>query len=254
MELTIVIICKNDATGLVRTIQSIAGLDADILVYDFGSTDASRETASMYGARFYDGKCENYERMRYHASRLARHDWILMLHPGEVVDTALNNALKEIDLNRIKQVYRIRFKNYFGNRWLRHGELGQYTHIRLANREGIETDGESVYEQLFHRNGVLISKMNGYILHRTVKNLNDLSEKIMHDAMLWALRAHRQGKKTGIIKPFFSPAFSFFKNYFFKLGFLDGSEGYVCAKMGAWYNFLKYARLRELSHTIKKKT
>jgi glycosyltransferase involved in cell wall biosynthesis len=254
MDISIVIICKNDAAGLERTWRSVSDLDADILVYDFGSTDESKETAVNNGARFFEGSCDKYEHMRFHASRLAKYDWILMLHPDEIVDTALFNALKEIDFSRIKQVYRIRFKNYFGNRWLRHGELGRYSDIRLANREGIETDGESVHEQIFYHPGILIRSINGYILHRTVKNTNVFAQKVIHDALLWAVKSHRQGKKAGMIKLFFSPKFSFIKNYFFKLGFLDGWEGYVCAKMRAWYTFLKYARLRELNDTLKKPT
>jgi len=32
-----------------------------------------------------------------------------------------------------------------------------------------------------------------------------------------------------------------------KLGFLDGHAGYICARMTAYYTFLKYARLKELN-------
>jgi hypothetical protein len=34
----------------------------------------------------------------------------------------------------------------------------------------------------------------------------------------------------------------------FYLGFLDGWEGMVCARMTAYYTFLKYARLYELQN------
>jgi hypothetical protein len=84
--------------------------------------------------------------------------------------------------------------------------------------------------------------------------MESFAQKTIHDALLWAARSHRHGKKAGIIKLFFSPVVSFSRNYFFKLGFLDGWQGYVCAKMGAWYTFLKYARLKELNDAIKKQT
>jgi (heptosyl)LPS beta-1,4-glucosyltransferase len=254
MDLSIAIICRNDAAGLERTLRSVSDLDADILVYDFGSSDESKETAVKYRARLYEGKYDRYEHIRFQASRLAKFDWILMLHSDEVVDTELHESLQHVDFAGIKQVYRIQFKNYFGNRWLRYGELGRYSHIRLANREGVQTDGENVYEELFHQPGILIRNINGYILHRVVRNIEGFAQKIIHDALLWAARSHRHGKKSGIIKLFFSPMVSFIKDYFFKLGFLDGWEGYVCAKMGARYTFLKYARLTELNNTIKKKT
>jgi glycosyltransferase involved in cell wall biosynthesis len=146
MDLSIAIICRNDADGLERTLRSIHGLDAEILVYDCGSSGDTKETAKKYGARYYEGKYDKYEHVRFQASRLAGFDWILMLHSDEVVDTALLDSLKHIDLTGIKQAYRIQFKNYFGNRWLRYGELGRYSHIRLASRKGVQTDGENIYE------------------------------------------------------------------------------------------------------------
>ena len=48
------------------------------------------------------------------------------------------------------------------------------------------------------------------------------------------------------LKRYVSPAFTFSKHYFFEMGFLDGWEGFVSARMTAFYTFLKYARLREL--------
>ncbi len=67
MELSIVIICKNDAAGIERTLKSVTDLDADILVYDSGSTDESKQAAFKNGARFYTGEWECYDRIRFKA-------------------------------------------------------------------------------------------------------------------------------------------------------------------------------------------
>jgi glycosyltransferase involved in cell wall biosynthesis len=253
MDLSIAIIYRNGEDGLERTLQSIDGLDAEILVYDCSSTGDVEETAIKYGARYNKGKYDTYEHVRFQASQLARFDWILMLHSDDIVDTTLLESLKHIDLTGIKQAYRIQFKNYFGNRWMRYGELGKYSHIRLANRKGVQTDGENIHEEIFQQPGLVIRDIRGYIVHRVVKNMESYAQKTIHDALLWAARSHRHGKKAGIVKLFFSPMVSFIRDYFFKLGFLDGWQGYICAKMGAWYTFLKYARLRELNDTFKKK-
>jgi glycosyltransferase involved in cell wall biosynthesis len=251
MELSIVIISKNDATGLERTLKNVASLNTEILVYDAGSTDGSREIAVENGAILYNGVWECYGHIRYKAALLACHDWILMLHTGEVVDEALKESLRNIDLTNAKQVYRIQFKNYFGNKWLRHGEKGRYSHIRLANRKGVETVGETVDESLFLQAGIEVKNSKGYIIHHAIKDCNAFAKKVMNDALLSAARYQRQGRKASFIKLLFSPIFSFIKNYFFKLGFLDGWEGFFCAGMSGWYNFLKYNRLRELNEAIK---
>jgi len=56
-----------------------------------------------------------------------------------------------------------------------------------------------------------------------------------------------QGKKSSLFSAGLSAAFSFIKNFFFKLGFLDGKEGLICARMTAMYTWLKYKRLIELN-------
>ena len=44
-----------------------------------------------------------------------------------------------------------------------------------------------------------------------------------------------------------SPLAAFIKGYFLKLGFLDGTRGFILATYNAHYHFSKYAKLRILS-------
>ena len=80
-----------------------------------------------------------------------------------------------------------------------------------------------------------------------MKSVNDYREKMQRYAILGAEKYYRQGKKATWFKIKLSPFFTFINYYFFKLGFLDGREGYIIARMTAWYTFLKYARLKELN-------
>jgi len=43
------------------------------------------------------------------------------------------------------------------------------------------------------------------------------------------------------------PPWTFFNTYVLKRGFLDGHEGLAIAYMAAMYNFLKYAKARNMS-------
>ena len=69
--------------------------------------------------------------------------------------------------------------------------------------------------------------------------------KMENYAALNAEKYFKQQKRAVSLKMFFSAAFSFIKNYFFKLGFLDGATGYHCARINARYTFLKYKKLNE---------
>lgn len=253
MKLSVVIIvCKNDAEGVEKTLRSVAALGADTLLYDTTNKDFSGQAALKYGVRSHRGEWEGYEQVRYKAAQEAKNDWILMLHAGEQLDEKLQNAVKKLDPENENLAYRIRFKTLFEDRWLTYGELGRYSNIRLANRTGLRIRDQRVNDAVFLKEWITIKKIRGYILHTSVRDRNELEQKIYRDALLGAAKYYRQGRKAAAIRLFFSPLATFFQTYFFKLGFLDGRQGYVCARLAAKYSFLKYTRLRKLNQGIRR--
>ena len=251
MNLSIVIICKNGAPGISETLLSIKGIGNEILVYDSGSCDDSVQIAKDFGASVVTGTWEGYGRNRYKAAQLAANDWILMLDTDEVINKELKESILTIDLQKENFVYNIRYKNFYGKKYIRHGEWGNDSHIRMANRKAVYSDQETVHEKLFLQHGLIIQTLPGFILHYTAHNSVEYAYKMVEYARLSAEKYYRQGRHSSFIKIFFSPLISFLQNYFFKLGFLDGWEGFCCARMSAWYTFLKYAQLRDLKQTRK---
>ena len=169
-----------------------------------------------------------------------------MIDTDEIPDEALRTAILNIDLSEEHIVYNMRYKNFYGTKEIRFGEWGNDSHIRMANRKMVRIDQEIVHEKLFLQPGLCIRTLNGFIHHYTVNNSIDYARKMMEYASLSADKYKSQGKHSTVVKIYFSPLFAFLQNYFFKLGFLDGWKGFVCAIMTAWYTFMKYTRLREL--------
>jgi hypothetical protein len=85
------------------------------------------------------------------------------------------------------------------------------------------------------------------VLHKTAATIKEYEEKMKNYATLNAKKYFKQGRTTGELQIFFSAVFSFIKNYFFKLGFLDGVTGFHCARINAGYTFLKYKKLKGLN-------
>jgi hypothetical protein len=82
-----------------------------------------------------------------------------------------------------------------------------------------------------------------------MKDTVEYSQKMVSYALLNAEKYYRQGKNANWVKRYLASPFSFLKHYIFQLGFLDGWEGLLSARMTAFYTFLKYARLHELGKT-----
>jgi len=247
--LSVVIICKNEVAIIGRTLQSLQGLTDDIVVYDNGSTDGTQSIVQQFNVQLHEGAWEGFGKTKGKATQLAKYDWILNLDADEAIDEELKQSLQQFAAADEKTVFDLRFKNYLGDQHLKYGEWGGDHHIRVYNRKWVQWDEAPVHENLLLPAEASVKRLKGFVLHQTMKDMEEYSRKMLHYAMLNAEKYKRQGKKASWFKLRLSPAFTFFNYYIIKLGFLDGHAGYICAKMTAWYTFLKYARLREITKT-----
>ena len=245
-HLSIVIICKNERGNIERVLQSIAGVADDIVVYDSGSTDGTVEVLQQGGVRVVQGEWMGFGKTKGHAVSLAAHDWVLCLDADEALDKTLQQSLKDLSFGESHTVYQLRFKNLLGDKHLQWGEWGGDKHIRLFNRQVVSWDEAIIHESLRIPPMAAVVQLKGHVLHRTMRDTVEYSQKMVHYALLNAEKYHRQGKRATWIKRYLAPPFSFLKYYLFRLGFLDGWEGLLSARMTAFYTFLKYARLQEL--------
>lgn len=243
---SIVIVCKNEKGNIESVLQSVAGLSDDVVVYDTGSTDGTTDIIKKFSVRLEQGPWDGFGKTKREAVTLARYNWVLSLDADEAPDAALQLSLRQLQLDDENIVYRIAFKNLLGNKHLRWGEWGGDKHIRLFNRRHINWNTEIVHEALVIPAATKVKNLNGYVLHRTMKDSVEYSHKMVRYALLNAEKYFEQGKKSSRIKRYINPPFSFVRHYIFGLGFLDGWEGLLSARMTAFYTFLKYARLKEL--------
>lgn len=246
-QVSVVIICKNEARVIGETLNSFTGLTDDIVVYDNGSTDGTQEIVKHYGVRLLEGTWEGFGKTKNKAISLARYDWVMSLDADEAIDESLKQCLLQLTLHDEKTVYELQFKNFLGTKWLRFGEWGGDKHIRLFNRKQVQWNTDEVHEALLLPQEVRIIRLPGFVLHKTAADIMEYKRKMKQYAAMNAEKYFKQGKKAGIWKIYFAPLFSFLKHYVFRLGFLDGAEGFQCARISAGYTYWKYKTLRNLA-------
>ena len=251
-SISVVIICKNEAHIIGKTIAAVQAFTDDVVVVDSGSTDGTQQVATATGAMLIETDWEGYGLNKNKGVAVAKHDWILSLDADEVVDNTLAEELRTLPLQDPTVVYNILFRVFFGNQMIRFGEWANDAHIRLYNRQHTGWNGVQVHESLQLPENTKVITLKGNIHHYTSGNINEFADKMVNYAMLNALKYHRQGKKAGWIRCRVAAPFSFVQNYLLRLGFLDGEAGYIIAKMNAWYTWLKYTRLSELNRELKK--
>ncbi len=246
--LSIVIITKNEAHIIGNTLQSIQGISDDIIIVDSGSTDDTIAICKKFNTRIIETSWDGYGPTKNKGIAAAKYDWIFSLDADEAVDEELHQTLLQLKPVEVNTVYRLRRRSFFCNKLIRYGVWGDDKTTRIFNRNNASWDDAAVHENIiYNKPENLIELRSGCLLHYTVHNLTDYSTKTISYARLNAKKYYQQGKKAGFIKLYLSPTFSFLQYYVFKLGFLDGWEGFLICKTNAWYTFMKYVFLREMN-------
>ena len=88
--LSLCMITKNEAPRIAQCIESVRGLEPELIVVDSGSSDATREIAANYAARVvgFDFSFVDFSAARNRGLCLARGEWILVLDADERLDPA----------------------------------------------------------------------------------------------------------------------------------------------------------------------
>lgn len=249
MDISVVIITRNEANIIGNTLQSLNGLTNDIVIVDSGSTDDTLNVCKQYNATIIETDWKGYGLNKNMGINNASHNWILNLDADEAIDEELKQSILKLSLINENEVFEMWFKNFFMGKWIRHGEWGKDKHVRFFNRNKVKWNEGSVHEKLIFNKETIRTLLKGHIQHYTVHSLEEYEQKTIVYAKLSAQKFFNNGKKLSFIKQYLSPVFSFVQNYFYKLGFLDGKEGFLIARTTAKYTFLKYAFLGKLRKT-----
>ena len=218
-RLSVVIVCKDGAKVIGETIKSFSGLTDDILVYDNGSTDGTKEIVKQSNARLVEGSWEGFGKTKNKANALAKYNWILSLDADEAIDEELKENLMQQDLVDETKVFEFKFKNFLGDKWLRYGEWGDDKHIRLFNRKKIKWNDADVHESLLLPDDVKVIPVSGYVLHKTAANFSEYENKMENYAALNAEKYFKQQKRLDHLKCFFPPFFLLSKTIFLNSAF-----------------------------------
>jgi glycosyltransferase involved in cell wall biosynthesis len=244
IQISAAIITFNEERNIARVIESLRCCD-EILVLDSGSNDRTAEIAAKLGARVVEANWQGFAAQKNAAARLATHDWILSLDADESLSEALEAEIWQIKKSGPAfDAYTMpRLAQYLG-RWILHSGWHPDRKIRLFNRACGLWVGEYVHESV-KVNG-RIGHLKSNLLHFTCSSLSEHLKSMDRYTTLAAEEIVSRGRKVTSANLLLNPPWTFLKTYLMKGGFLDGAEGLTIAYMAAFYNYLKYAKARQM--------
>jgi len=187
VNISVVIIAKNEADRIGQCIAAASHVSDDVIVLDSGSTDGCQQVASAAGAQVLDVSWQGYGRTKNMGAKYTKYDWILSLDADEVLSDPLISTIRTLQLTR-GSVY-------------------------LLDR------------MVIFPADTAICKLEGVLTHYSFRNMEHLRAKINEYAKLAAQEWHAKRRAPSATKRLIGPWWKYIQTYYLYQGYKDGPLG-----------------------------
>lgn len=252
-DISVIILQKNEVLHIRRCLEKLVALNPrQILVVDCFSTDGSDKIAAEMGATVVYHEWPGNQAAQFNwfiGTQKIESEWVLRIDADEWLTPELIKEIKFKISGLPHDVAGIVLKrrHYFAGRWVKHGTYPVRI-LRLFRTGHARYEDHMVMDEHLSVNGRTIELQNDFV-DESLISMAQWREKHRGYARREArqvLESLRTGVWTDPRKakyyrmPRYLRAFIYFSiRYFFKLGFLDGSAGWMWNFwQGLWYRWI----------------
>jgi glycosyltransferase involved in cell wall biosynthesis len=271
MSVSVLILTRDEEANLPACLESVRWSD-DVVVLDSLSTDRTVEIARAAGARVVQRPFDTERGQREASLRLGfKHPWVYNPDADEITPAELRDEMLAAvgDAARPEVAYRVRFKTFFMDRWIRYSSLYPTWVVRLFRPERV------AFERSVNLRYVIQGpegRLRNHFLHLTFnKGLEAWLAKHARYAAFeaaetaQALRGRppglrrlvsrdpverRRALKEWSLRLPCRPPLRFFYTYVVRGGFLDGYPGWRYCRLMARYERMIVTKGRELRRPV----
>jgi len=269
MNISTLILAKNEEANLPRCLNALRWCD-DIIVVDDYSSDGTVAVAKGFGAKIVQRHFDSFASQRNWALAevVFRHEWVLHLDADEVTTPELVAEMAHAVNSDRFIAYRVASKMMFQGRWLRHAATFPAYQVRLGRIPGLRfvQVGHGQREDLDE--SVIGTLRNAYLHFSFSKGLDEWFSKHIryasHEAQAAVEYCERDrltpsaifavGRKSTRRRALrelsyrlpFRPSMRFLYMYILRLGVLDGRPGLIYCRLLATYEYLISLKMLEI--------
>lgn len=250
LPITVVIPVKNEEKNLAGCLECLSGF-AEIIVVDSESTDATGDIARKSGASVVSFRWNGQfpkKRNWFLRNFTVKTPWVLFIDADEYVSEVFKQELARVLPDTHHAGFWLSYQNHFLGKPLKHGD--EFLKLALFRPEAgeyqfIDDKAWSSLDMEVHEHPVLngsIGLIKSQIRHEDFKGLRAYIDRHNHyssweaqrynsllsgDKQEWSAFTQRQKIKYYLMDTWFLGPLFFLQGYLFKLGFLDGKEGFI---------------------------
>lgn len=247
IKLSVVIITFNEEKNIARCLDSVKAIADDIVVVDSYSTDKTKSICIDKEVRFVEHKFDGHIEQKNWAITQAKHQYVLSLDADEALTEELQQAILTIKNNWEGVGYSFNRLTNFCGTWIKHCGWYPDKKLRLWDTTKGKWGGENPHDKVIMDKGAPINHIDLDILHYSFYTVEEHLKQIDYFTDISSKAAFEKGKTSNGFTICYKANFKFFRDYFLKLGFLDGYHGYIVCKNSAHAKRLKYTKLRTLN-------
>lgn len=259
-----VVLARNEENNLSQCLSGLKWCD-EIIVINDGSEDKTAAIAKSLGAKVISHPLfGDFAQQRNFALSLSKGDWIFFVDADERVSSELAQEIQKeiIKDDGTSGYYFHRIDNFMG-KFLKHGEIGGIGSKGILGEIGefggekgfgkmkgltilrLGKKGSGQWERKVEETWQIQGKtktLSSPLFHYSHPDLTQFLEDINTRSTLNAQAFFSEGKRVNFWE-WLKPSAKFIWNYFFRLGFLDGKEGFVFAVLMSLHSFLVRGKL-----------
>jgi glycosyltransferase involved in cell wall biosynthesis len=245
LPLTVTLISGAEAGRIGGALKSVADWAGEIvIVLNEDVRDGTEEIALKYGAKVFREPWKGYVAQKNSASAKATQPWLLNLDADEVVSPALAAEIAKVVASPAAQaVYEFPRCTFYCGRWIRHGDWYPDRVRRLWRKDAARWIGDEPHAALEVKGTV--GRLRSDLWHFSNESIARQIAKIPAYHLEFVKRRIAAGKSAGYFELVVRPWWKFLRAYFFRLGFLDGWQGFYIARLAAFSTLTRQAMVRE---------
>lgn len=241
---------------MLAALQSVSFVD-EIIVVDSHSTDQTRSVALAFAEqgrksgngpalRLIERDWPGHIGQKNHALQQATHDWVLCIDADERVSATLRQEVEEVLSRETPKAvgYTMPRKTYYLGKWICRGGWYPDRKLRFFRKQSGSWSGTNPHDHVFVTGEV--KHFSGALEHYSYPDMQSHIRTINSYTDIFARERLDKGLRFPVLRAVFHPLGKFLRMYVLKQGFREGTAGFIVAVLGAFYVFLKYAKLWEL--------
>ena len=195
----------------------------------------------MEKSRYFNAFSTIFRHRKTSPFQKRKNDWVTFFDLDEEITAALANEIVETLKNPTAAAYSVKRDFYFMGKRIKYSGLQNDFTVRFFNKNHCRYNTNLVHETLEVDGKTEILKNS--LPHHTYKSFDDYTSKMHKYSALQAEMLFAKGKKPNYYHFLFRPFYRFWNQFIFRLGILDGKEGFVLAYVSAFSVFKRYVNL-----------